>query len=130
MARFTISSAGWRNDPTKLTVLGDGRQTKPYMHVSELISAMQFITSNADARRNVCNIGPDGPGTSVAFMAEQTVLHAAPGAEIAYTGGDRGWLGDVPRFALSTERLRSLGWQPQLSSDQAVVRTIAELVGR
>ena len=56
------------------------------------------------------------------------VLRAAPGAEIAFTGGDRGWLGDVPRFALSTQRLRALGWQPELTSDEAVVRTIGELV--
>lgn len=116
------------NDPARLVVLGDGRQTKPYMHVSELIAAMRFIVEKAAERRNVFNIGPDGPGTSVAFMAEATVARAAPGAKIKFAGGDRGWTGDVPRFALATGRLRSLGWTPQLTSDQAVQRTIDELV--
>lgn len=116
------------DDPARLVVLGDGCQTKPYMHVSELIAAMGFIVEMAQERRNVFNIGPEGAGTSVAFMAQQTALRAAPGAEIAYTGGDRGWLGDVPRFALSTQRLGQLGWRPELTSDAAVLRTIDELV--
>jgi UDP-glucose 4-epimerase len=117
-----------QTDPAQLTVLGDGTQTKPYLYVSELIAAIRFIVEHADARRNVFNIGPDGAGTNVKFMAEQTVARAAPGATIAYTGGDRGWVGDVPRFAFSTERLSSLGWRPALTSDEAVLRAIAELV--
>jgi UDP-glucose 4-epimerase len=113
--------------PDSLTVLGDGSQTKPYLHVSELIAAMKFIVAHATDRRNVFNIGPNGAGTSVAFMAEQVVARTLPGTSIAYTGGDRGWVGDVPRFRYSTERLARLGWQPALSSDEAVVRAIDEI---
>ncbi|MGB6480394.1 MAG: NAD-dependent epimerase/dehydratase family protein [Candidatus Sulfotelmatobacter sp.] len=113
--------------PGSLTVLGDGLQTKPYLHVSELIAAMRFIVAHATARRNVFNIGPTGAGTSVAFIAERVVARTLPGTPIAYTGGDRGWVGDVPRFRYSTERLANLGWQPALSSDEAVVRAIDEV---
>jgi len=113
--------------PSSLKVLGDGSQTKPYLYVSELIAAMRFIVDNAKGRRNVFNIGPNGAGTSVAFMAQQVIDRVLPGTPIAYTGGDRGWVGDVPRFRYSTERLGLLGWQPKLSSDQAVVCAIDEL---
>jgi UDP-glucose 4-epimerase len=113
--------------PASLTVLGDGSQTKPYLHVSELIAAMMFIVAHATDRRNVFNIGPNGAGTSVAFMAKEVVARTLPGTPIAYTGGDRGWVGDVPRFRYSTERLARLGWQPALSSDEAVVRAIDEI---
>ncbi len=55
------------------------------------------------------------------------IARIAPGTPIAYAGGDRGWVGDVPRFAYSTERLAKLGWRPTLSSDDAVRRAVEEL---
>ena len=115
--------------PASLRVLGDGSQTKPYLHVSDLIAAMRFIVAHATDKRNVYNIGPEGAGTSVAFIAEQTVARSLPGTPLAYTGGDRGWVGDVPRFRYSTERLAQLGWRPRLTSDEAVIRAIGEIAG-
>ncbi len=116
-----------RDRPPSLRVLGDGTQTKPYLHVADLLDAMQFIVEQAGARRNVYNIGPVGEGTRVSFMAEQTIARIAPGTPVAYTGGDRGWVGDVPRFRYGTEKLARLGWQPAATSDQAVVRAIDDL---
>lgn len=113
--------------PASLKVLGDGSQTKPNLHVTELIDAMKFVVAQAKQRRNVFNIGPNGKGTSVAFMAERVIARMAPGTRIAYTGGDRGWKGDVPRFRYSIERLNQLGWKPLLSSDEAVIRAIDEM---
>jgi len=113
--------------PPALRVLGDGTQTKPYMHVGDLIAAMRFIVGTARARRNVFNIGPESDGSRVSFLAEAMIARMAPGTPIAYAGGDRGWVGDVPRFALSTDRLASLGWRPTLSSDAAVLRAADEI---
>jgi UDP-glucose 4-epimerase len=113
--------------PASLRVLGDGSQAKPYMHVAELIEAMRFIVANARARRNLFNIGPQGPQTRVGFMAQAMIDRMSPGAAIAYAGGDRGWVGDVPRFAYSAARLAQLGWTPKLSSDDAVLRAADEL---
>lgn len=112
---------------SSLRVLGDGSQKKPYLHVSELIDAMKFIVQNANDRRNVHNIGGVGEGTDVAFMAQQVIKRVAPGTPIQFTGGDRGWVGDVPRFNYSTERLSQLGWRPSMSSDAAVIRAINEI---
>jgi len=116
-----------KSHPASLRVLGDGSQSKPYLHVAELIGAMTFIVEHSNDRRNLFNIGPSGEGTRVAFIAEQIIARCAPGASIAYTGGDRGWVGDVPRFRYSTEKLARLGWRPKLSSDEAVLRAIEEL---
>ena len=113
--------------PASLRVLGDGTQTKPYLHVAELIEAMRFIVANASERRNVFNIGPESAGSRVSFLAETMIARMAPGTPVAYTGGDRGWVGDVPRFSYSVERLARLGWRPKLSSDDAVRRAAGEL---
>jgi UDP-glucose 4-epimerase len=115
--------------PVHLRVLGDGTQTKPYLHVTELLEAMKFIVGRASGRRNVFNIGPEGEGTSVAYLADQVIARVLPGTPVQFTGGDRGWIGDVPRFRYSTRRLASLGWRPKLSSDEAVLRAIDEMAG-
>jgi UDP-glucose 4-epimerase len=114
-------------DHGSLRVLGDGSQTKPYLHVSELIAAMRFIVDHAVERRNVFNIGPEGAGTSVAFIAEQVIRSVSAETPIEYAGGDRGWVGDVPKFRYSTARLAQLGWRPALTSNEAVLRAIGEL---
>lgn len=116
-----------QKDPSELEVLGDGRQEKPYLHVSELIDAMTFIVDRASERWNVFNIGPDGTATTVRYIAEAVVRAAAPGARIRFGQSPQGWPGDVPRFNYSIERLRRLGWEPRLSSTQAVDRAIREL---
>lgn len=116
-----------RSRPNQLSVLGDGTQRKPYLHVSELIDAICFIVAFANASRNVFNIAPKRGLTSVAFIAQQTVARVRPGAGIVYSAGDRGWIGDVPRFRYSTKKLARLGWRSKLTSDEAVVRAIDEL---
>ncbi len=113
--------------PPALRVLGDGTQTKPYLHVAELIAAMRFIVGAAEDRRNLYNIGPEGPGTAVSVMARAMIDRLAPGTPIAYAGGDRGWVGDVPRFSYCTRRLARLGWRPSLTSDEAVRRAAGEI---
>ena len=112
----------------KLKVLGNGTQEKPYLHVSELLDAMCFIVSRARDRRNLFNIGPEGPNTSVRYIAEQTIRRFGANIGIVYTGGDRGWVGDVPRFTYDTSRLARLGWRPTMASDQAVLKTIDEAI--
>lgn len=115
-----------RNNPAELEVLGDGAQEKPYLHVSELIIAMLFVFQHSLGRLNCFNIAPAIGATTVRYIAEAVVRAAAPGAVIRYSGGSRGWVGDVPRFRYSIEKLRALGWEPKLSSNEAVERAIHE----
>lgn len=113
--------------PPALRVLGNGTQTKPYLHVGELLDAMLHIVSRSEERRNVFNIGPQDSGVAVSFIAEQAITRVQPGTPIAYTGGDRGWVGDVPRFHYSTQKLTQSGWTPRLCSAEAVIKSIDEI---
>ncbi|MEA1672499.1 SDR family NAD(P)-dependent oxidoreductase [Nitrospirillum sp. BR 11163] len=112
----------------ELEVLGDGSQKKPYLHVSDLINAMLFIRNNATEKRALYNIGPEDDGVTVASIAQAVLDASKTGARLRYTGGNRGWVGDVPRFYYSVEKLAKLGWRPSGSSAQAVSRAVAELV--
>src|SRR5205085_2404324 len=104
-----------RSNSAELEVLGDGTQEKPYLHVSELIQAMLWIYERSTSRLNYYNIAPASGSTTVRYIAEAVVRTAAPQARIFYTGGSRGWVGDVPRFSYSIDKLRALGWTPKLS---------------
>ena len=115
-----------RKNPAELEVLGDGTQEKPYLHVSELIDAMLHGFQKAQDRLNYFNIAPSGPGTTVRFLAEATVRAMSPKAKIRYTGGSKGWVGDVPRFTYSIEKLKATGWSPKLGSNEAVELAIRE----
>jgi UDP-glucose 4-epimerase len=114
--------------PNELEVLGDGRQQKPYLHVSELLDAMFWIWDNAAGRLAVYNIGNEDTGATVAAIAEAVIRSAQPTARVRFTGGDRGWVGDVPRVRYSTEKLRSLGWRAKLSSMAAIELACREMI--
>jgi UDP-glucose 4-epimerase len=114
-------------DPGFLEVLGDGSQTKPYIYVKDLIEAMLFIWQNAKLQLNYFNIAGLGE-TSVREIAEMVIKEMGTKTEIHYTGGDRGWKGDVPRYRCDTSKLASLGWTPKLTSDEAVRVAIKKIL--
>lgn len=116
-----------RDDPTTLEILGDGRQEKSYMHVSECVDAMLFVVEAAEAPYTVFNLGTRTT-TSVTRIADIVSQQMDLDPEYTFTGGDRGWTGDVPKMRLSIEKLAGLGWEPADSSDEAVRRATQELV--
>ena len=119
------------NCPEQLEVLGNGTQRKSYLHVSELVSAMIFLSDNADRNHlvEVVNIGCDDNGILVSDIAEIVKKVMAPSASILFGSEDRGWLGDVPKFSYNIGYLKSLGWRPELSSRDAVARAAREILG-
>ena len=117
-----------KKNPAELEVLGDGSQAKPYFHVADLVDAMLFIFDRARDRLNCVNIGTADSVTTVRYLAEAVVKRQSPGARIRYTGGNRGWVGDVPTFNYSIDKLKKLGWQSGVSSNQAVDRAVDEIV--
>jgi len=116
-----------RATPGKLEVLGDGSQRKSYLHVDELIDAMLFVRDHASERMNCFNIGASDEGVTVRSIAESVVARASPGARISYGRSSKGWVGDVPIFNYSNDKLARLGWRPTLSSAEAVARAIEEV---
>jgi len=116
-----------RGDPSSLTILGDGRQEKSYMHVDECIDAMCHIVEHAGGDFNVYNLGTRTM-TSVTRIANIISNEMSINPEYEFTGGDRGWVGDVPRMRLSIEKLAALEWEPNDSSDDAVRRATRALL--
>ena len=115
-------------NPAELEVLGDGTQEKPYFHVADLLDAMLFIVGRAEDKLNYFNIGTADTLSTVRYIAETVIKRQSPGAKIRYTGGNKGWVGDVPKFNYSIEKLQRLGWSPRLSSNAAVDRAVEEIV--
>jgi UDP-glucose 4-epimerase len=107
-------------DVRRLEVLGDGRQSKPYLYVGDLIDAIIVAWDQAKGPFAVYHAAGTGT-TSVREIVDIVVAAAGrPDTQIAYTGGDRGWPGDVPRFRYDTSRLEAAGWHPQRHSTDAV----------
>ncbi|PSQ59254.1 MAG: UDP-glucose 4-epimerase [Halobacteriales archaeon SW_9_67_25] len=116
-----------RADPDTLEILGDGRQEKSYMHIEECLDAMLAVVAGADGAFNVYNLGTRTT-TSVDRIADIVAEEMGLDLDRVYTGGDRGWTGDVPRMRLSVEKLAGLGWEPSQSSDEAVRQATRELL--
>ena len=116
-----------RADPSSLEILGDGRQEKSYMHVEDCLDAMTYAVEHADDAMNTYNLGTRTT-TSVRTIADVVADEMGVDPDYEFTGGDRGWVGDVPRMRLSVEKLAGLGWEPAGSSDDAVRRAARELL--
>ncbi len=116
-----------KQTPDLLQVLGNGTQRKPYLHVTDLVDGMIFVRQHCRSKRDAFNIGPNDDGIAVSQIAEEVVAHIAPGAKLQFGSEDKGWLGDVPRFRYSTQKIKQLGWSPKLNSLGAIRRAIDEI---
>lgn len=117
-----------KKNPAELPVLGDGRQTKPYLYVSDLIDAIELAWSKSAGALEVYNAAGSG-ATSVKSIAEIVVEYfGKPDTRVVYAGGDRGWPGDVPRFRYDTRKLCALGWSPKFESTAAVRHTAERIL--
>jgi UDP-glucose 4-epimerase len=115
-------------NPSRLEVLGNGTQQKAYLHVSDLVDAMLHVRriEHLDKIYPI-NIGPVDNGVSVRFIANSVVERVNPLADISWGVGNKGWVGDVPKFNYSTTKIQALGWKPSLGSEAAVLRAIDEI---
>jgi UDP-glucose 4-epimerase len=114
--------------PDYLDVLGDGRQSKPYLHVTDCAAGLLFVLDHAKGERPaVFNLAPPD-STSVTRIAELCVA-ASPNksARIEYGTAAQGWPGDVPRSLLKPDKLAALGFRVRHTSDVAVKLAIAEV---
>jgi UDP-glucose 4-epimerase len=109
-------------DPTRLRILGDGQQSKSYIYVEDVIDAVLLAGSLADSPFDAFNVatGDYVTVTEIAELAMQ-VLGLEPGSTtFEYTGGDRGWKGDVPVVRIATGKIRSLGWANRRTGPEAL----------
>lgn len=117
-----------RANPAELEILGDGKQVKSYLEVHECIASMLYATGKARGTVNTFNIGSEDwidVKTIAEIVIEEMHLH---GTKLRFTGGERGWVGDVPRMQLSVERIKALRWKPQLGSMESVRIAVRDLL--
>jgi UDP-glucose 4-epimerase len=117
-------------DPTRLAILGDGTQSKSYIHVDDVIDAMLTANDASGEPFQVFNVatGDYITVTEIADLAAEVVGLDPASVTYEYTGGARGWKGDVPIVRLSIERIRRLGWSPSRTSAEALRESMAALV--
>lgn len=118
-----------RKNPNELEILGNGTQCKPYIYVHDLIEAITMLTNKFEKGEFVYNISVTSNGTTVTRIAEIVVEELGlSDVTFKYTGGDRGWKGDVPCFSYDISKLLATGWVPKHTSDEAVRQTVKDAV--
>jgi UDP-glucose 4-epimerase len=129
-ARRLLAEMARGSSPVTLRVLGDGSQSKSYVHVSDIVAAVMAAHRESRERFQVYNVATGDYITvrEIADLAVECVGLARDSVKIEYTGGDRGWKGDVPVVRLDTKRIQALGWQCQLGSREALRRSILEMI--
>jgi UDP-glucose 4-epimerase len=118
-----------RNNPEDLEVLGNGEQCKPYVYVKDLVEAILYVIDNASEKYNVYMIGSDSR-TKVKEIAAMVIEEMGLNAKIRYTGGDRGWIGDVPEFRYDLTKINKLGWTAPHNSNESVRLAIQKALGK
>jgi UDP-glucose 4-epimerase len=117
-----------RNNSKELEILGDGHQSKPYLYVRECIDGMIYGYTNSSMDINVFNLTSDGVIT-VKTIAETVIAEMGlKDVELKFTGGRRGWIGDVPRVRLDQSKMEKIGWKAGYTSDEAVKIAVKELL--
>jgi UDP-glucose 4-epimerase len=113
-----------------LEILGDGKQTKSYIYVSDCVAAMLAgLKAKGENRVNIFNIGTNDMISSkriAEIVCEE--MHASPKPEFKFTGGKRGWKGDVPIMLLDASKLNELEWRQRYNSEEAVIKATRDLL--
>ena len=112
--------------PDYLDVLGNGKQRKSYLYVQDCVDAILLALEKSTAKVSVLNLGTDEycqVADSIGWISEELKLRP----ELRFAGGERGWIGDNPFIFLDTKAIRQLGWQPRLTIEQGVKKTVRYL---
>jgi UDP-glucose 4-epimerase len=114
--------------PTFLRILGDGTQSKPYIHVDDVVSAILLVFLNDTSSFSVYNVA-----TSDHVMVKEIALMAGEcmalkDVKFEYTGGNRGWKGDIPVVRMNSDRIRGMGWNCRVGSKEALRKSMVEIL--
>jgi UDP-glucose 4-epimerase len=120
-----------KSDPTKLEILGDGKQDKSYVFVGDVVSAVLGCELLSLPFFDVFNISVNDSLTvnEIAMLAIEALNIETGSVKLNYTGGARGWKADVPVVRLKSDKIRGTGWSPKYSSQGAMVKALKSLVG-
>ncbi len=118
-----------QKNPQELEVLGNGEQCKPYVYVKDLVDGILYVIDHANEPYNVYMLGSDSR-TKVKEIAAIVIEEMGLDASIRYTGGDRGWVGDVPEFRYDLTKVNTLGWKAPHNSNDSVRLAIQKALGK
>ncbi len=114
------------DDPEHLHVLGNGKQRKSYLYIQDCIDSILVAIDKAEDKVNIFNLGTDDyceVTDSIGWICEHLGLRP----ELSYEGGERGWIGDSPFIFLDCSRIRALGWHPELTIREGIIKTLRYL---
>ena len=129
-ARRLLAAVAAGDRSISLRVLGDGRQSKSYIHVDDVVRAVLTAHASSAAPFAVYNVAT-GDYITVREIAELAIACVGldPGSvRLDFSGGDRGWKGDVPVIRLDTRRIQTLGWRCERPSREALRASIAAMI--
>lgn len=118
-----------QQNPSELEVLGNGEQCKPYVYVKDLVEGILYVIDHSSEMYNVYMLGSD-TRTKVKDIASMVIEEMGLDALIRYTGGDRGWIGDVPEFRYDLTKVNNLGWHATYDSNDSVRLAIQKALGK
>jgi UDP-glucose 4-epimerase len=129
-ARRLLDARARGDNPVVLKILGDGRQSKSYVHVSDIVRAVMSAHEQTEKPFEAYNVatGDYITVTEIAELAVQCVGLPRAGVTFEYTGGDRGWKGDVPVVRLDTRRIRGLAWQNRMDTREALRQSMLAMI--
>ena len=117
-----------KRNPNELEILGNGKQRKNYLYIKDCIDGILFGFEKSREQINLFNLGSHD-ATEVTRIAEMIVEEMGlENVKFRYTGGDRGWKGDIPRFQFDITKIEKLGWKPKYDSDDAIRKAIKDLL--
>ena len=119
-----------RADSSRLAVMGDGHQSKPYIDVDDVVEAMFLVYRRQAAAFDVYNVAPDdflSVREIVGIVLEELGIPQARCAVI-YGQHNRGWKGDVPVVRLNCGKIRALGWSNRYTSAEAMRRSVRAML--
>jgi UDP-glucose 4-epimerase len=115
-------------DPTQLKIFGDGTQSKPYIHVEDVLAAFRMMEKTQTSGYDVFNVGSEDFLTVREIADIVCERMGLKNVQYNFTGGSRGWKADVPVYRLNTNKIRSRGWQNKRNSREAVVAAVDSML--
>lgn len=119
-----------KENPNKLIILGDGKQSKSYIHISDVVDAILFVIKNTNETVNIYNVA-NSDYVTVNEIAKIVIAEMhLKNVGFDYTGGSKGWKGDVPIIRFNLNKIYNLGWRPKYKSEEAVRQSIKDMLGK
>ena len=119
-----------RENPRNLRILGDGNQSKSYIHVDDVLDAIFWTDARSTRQFDYFNVAT-GDYITVSEIADLVVDEmrlSREQVEYEFTGGDRGWKGDVPVVRFDLTKIHALGWEARWPSREAMRRAIQAML--